>query len=341
MMRKYILFHVLVFMAGLLIAVSSAEAYKNLPFDPEVDDSSDYENFISKNTEFSKKRSIKDFILEYNKAVEFMSQEKRQEREIPDIGGKLMDDLNIRFLVDRIEEVSVSAEIVEEKRYRNYDQKKIKLIEENVGTFFISLLIPSRTEKKLPVIIGLHGHGDTSNSFKNSYFMEDLVSGGFAVAMVSFRASHHHVDDLISPLLYMNGFTLMGLHVYETLLVVEYLKDQAYIDSGKIGLMGHSMGSCVSKLVSRISSDIKAGVFDTVAHFLTFPPFHCETLPALAFYRNQINDIDTLPFPAKQCSYCYPDKTSREDIVVFFKQILQGKKKNIGHDINKRAEKEQ
>jgi dienelactone hydrolase len=60
-----------------------------------------------------------------------------------------------------------------------------------VGTFSVLLLIPEGGEPH-PAIVGLHGHGDSKEIFKQKYFGEDLVKEGFVVIMPSFRAIGFH-----------------------------------------------------------------------------------------------------------------------------------------------------
>lgn len=52
-------------------------------------------------------------------------------------------------------------------------------------------------------------------------------------------------NDLSIELL-KNGLTLMGIRVYETLLMEKYLQHLAVVDSRRIGLLGHSGGNSVA-----------------------------------------------------------------------------------------------
>ncbi|GAI30121.1 unnamed protein product, partial [marine sediment metagenome] len=81
---------------------------------------------------------------------------------------------------------------------------------------------------KFPVIIGLHGHRETNVIFRDNYFGIDFVARGFLVIIPTFRAMNiDKEEDAVTRKLCLNGFTLMGLRVYETLLVIKYLK---YLD---------------------------------------------------------------------------------------------------------------
>ena len=144
--------------------------------------------------------------------------------------------------------------------------------------------------------------------------------------MPSFRAmGSDEIETTISRELYLNGFTLMGLRVYETLLLIKYLKYKEFIDEYKIGIMGHSGGSNTAYLVSRISPDLQAGVYDLYSDLLDLRDgnkIHCETIPNLAYYTTQINTPSTLKFPFRKFEYGYRSQNAEQELISFFKEKL-------------------
>jgi len=56
------------------------------------------------------------------------------------------------------------------------------------------------------------------------------------------------------------GFTLMGLRVYETMLALKYLRGLKDADPSRIGVMGHSGGCVVVNLLVRLADGIAAQV---------------------------------------------------------------------------------
>ena len=189
--------------------------------------------------------------------------------------------------------------------------------DEHVGIFNVLMLIPKQKKiRQLPAIIGLHGHHNSSWIFRDNYMGIDLVREGFIVIMPCFRAMSRKDTD-VSKKLYLNGFTLMGIRVYETLLLIKYLNYIGEVDNEKIGIISHSGGGAVANLVVRLTDAINAQVTDTSSDYLD-DHFHCETIPNLSYYHKTINDIDSLNIPVLQVSYGYPGDKIRQEIIEFF-----------------------
>lgn len=144
----------------------------------------------------------------------------------------------------------------------------------------------------------------------------------------TFRAiNSDNLEENITFRLHSSGFTLMGLRVYETLLLIKYINAKKYLDGSAIGIMGHSAGSDTAMLVSRISPQIRAGVFDLLDDYLTgmsrLKGFHCQIVPGLSYYASAINDLATLSFPAKKIFYdSYRNPDIEQEILQFFKNNL-------------------
>jgi hypothetical protein len=154
----------------------------------------------------------------------------------------------------------------------------------------------------------------------------DLVREGFVVVMLSSRAMQCQEDECgISNILLLNGFALQGIRVYEALLLIKYLKYIDYqgggIDSTKMGIISHSGGSSTANLVVRVTDDIKAQVTDYRHPYIDGPPAHCETVPHLSYFSDEINDRNTLSFPMLQVPYGFKD--CRKVIREFFAKFLK------------------
>ncbi len=185
------------------------------------------------------------------------------------------------------------------------------------------MLIPKEKKNQSPAIIGLHGHGDTSLTFKNEYMGIDFVEQGFVVIMPSFRSMW--CDEKLSKELLLNGFTKMGFRVYETLLLIKYLTYLDEVDNDNIGIIGHSGGSSVAHLVVRITDSIKVQVSDHCTNWLDMcgdaNKIHCETIPYLTYYSDEIQISDYVDIPVLKVPYGFGE--NKELITEFFNDHLK------------------
>ena len=291
---------------------------------PDENDATPYLNFVTINGLYAKPRTIGEFERQYGLASDFLKANPYG-KFTKDIKGTIIQELNIGFLLRGLNRGELRTKTGYIRQYEKYTEKKLLFIDPQVGAFSALLLLPNNKEKSYPAIIGLHGHGDSSEIFRDRYFGKELAREGFVVLLISFRAmSLDSTEDDISKKLYRKGFTLMGLRVYEALLLVKYLKQAEFADGNKLGIMGHSGGATVAYLVSRISPDLRAGVYDWSPPLLDrVPPgMHCETIPGLAYYNAQINDTATIPFNTREFKYGYPGPNDKREVINFFKNNL-------------------
>jgi hypothetical protein len=300
----------------------------NLDYELYVNDIGDYLNFIRNNRKHSYPVSQAYFenqIIQANK----YPYEYNLTMPVEDLKEKIIEELKIGFLLKDINRRRLKVTTVAVKRHNKYNENELLFNDPLIGTFFVRILIPNGNKKSYPSIIGLHGHNDSSKEFRDKYFGKTLAAeNGFIVIMPSFRAMNlDKNEETISRKLYLHGFTLMGLRVYETFLVVKYLKYKSFADNNNIAVMGHSGGSGASVLLSRINPDIKALVYDMKAVLNT--PFgnriHCETVPRLAYYKSQINNFSNLNIPYKRFEYGYKKEKDEQKVIDFFKKHLSDK----------------
>ncbi|MFC2091842.1 alpha/beta hydrolase family protein [Elusimicrobiota bacterium] len=240
----------------------------------------------------------------------------------------ILKELNIGFLVEGLSEHRYEAEQVSEVAGGGYLERHVVLHDVYVGDVDLLLLVPDELAGKNPVVIGLHGHKETGTDVRDSYGAGALANNGFIVALPGFRAMGFDlIEASVSWYLMQNGFSLLGLRVYEVLLVIDYLKSLEYVDSVKIGLIGHSGGAAVGNLTVRITSDIQAQVTDNYKKMLSTMVFypqtemvHCATLPGLSYYAQEISDSETLDFPVYKLPYGMYGYES--NIIKFFKTAL-------------------
>ena len=243
----------------------------------------------------------------------------------------IIEGLNIGFLLNNIENRKLVVTTISEDIHDDYIERELLFEDEYVGTFCVLMLVPSVKKNKYPVVVGFHGHGSNSFDFWDNYMGIELVRQGFVViipffrAMVNFRERKY--DNILSRYLLQEGFTLMGIRVYESLLVLKYLKYNDMINNERIGALAHSGGSAAASLIVRLSNDIKAFVRDYRSNYLDFfvevkqfGSIHCETIPALSYYRNTINNEETLAIPVLNVPYGF--KEEKHKILEFFAKNL-------------------
>lgn len=176
--------------------------------------------------------------------------------------------------------------------------------------FFISARRTELKEKKLPVVITIHGHGigaDTVvnlgkkdlqwikkklagekhgiESAENLMFGYQLVKRGFAVISpsVAFGSPVYEERD-ITTLLLSAGYSLLSLRLYDLVNVVDFIHENAeQFDRQKIGVMGWSMGGHLSLYLAAVDTRISVAAVIAI-----FSSYH--------FYGSHHNDIEMI-FP--------------------------------------------
>jgi len=328
-MQKIIFIVILILLTVVINAESVNASEYNL-----CSDTSSYKSFIQKYREYSHQFTDAELDQQFDEAAAYID-EHPEGKHATNLRRKITKKLNIRFLLKNIDEEELNVEIVEINKHKKYTEKELLFKDTEVGDISALILIP-KGHGPWPAIIGLHGHGDSKEIFKKNYFAKDLVKKGFVVIMPDLRAMCcDNSEEKISEKLLANGFTLMGLRMYEAHLLIEYLKSKNFVNK-KIGIIGHSGGSELANLVVRVSEDIKAGVSDFQSDMLDLcwdrkdciipSPncrTHCQTIPALSYYMPQINDESTLEIPFLKFDYKYPESNDKEEVINFFVENLK------------------
>ncbi len=248
-----------------------------------------------------------------------------------ELRAAIITRLHIDFLLDYLKTNPPTVKVVSRQLFENYTEESIVISDYYVGNISILVLVPHvNDDAPLPAILIMHGHGSSPQRAKNNRYGEDLVRSGFVVVIPLFRAMDCDEEESnVSKSLLLQGFTLEGLHVYETVLVLEYLKNHSFVDAKKIGAVSHSGGSSILHLVVRLSKDVKSMIIDYPANYLNFcgeNGIHDETIPRLKKYTPAINNYKTLTIPVKEVPYNYQRNGTRieaGEILDFFKSTLE------------------
>ena len=142
---------------------------------------------------------------------------------------RIVQELNIDFLLDDLKHGKRAVRVERELRRSGFTERRLVFEDSEIGSFVATLLVPPG-DGPHPAVLGLHGHRDDDVVFARRYLGEDLALRGYVVLMPRFgnfdcsvRESH------IARKLLGEGFTLMGMRVYESMLA---LKGRAYLFPG-------------------------------------------------------------------------------------------------------------
>ncbi|MDP8257543.1 MAG: hypothetical protein P9M14_17490 [Candidatus Alcyoniella australis] len=234
----------------------------------------------------------------------------------------LLHELNIGFLVQGIEQRPLTVAASQPIEHPNYLERRLVFDDPFVGRFRALLLRP-REAGPHSAIIARHGHRDDESTFVELYGGRRLAEAGFVVLVLQSRiCGADELEDRTARLLLGNGFTLIGLRCYESLLALRYLEQLQGVDNGRIGLVGHSGGSVVNNLTARIDPRFKAVVIDCPGRWVNVINGRIvdETAPGLYPYRKQLNDFSSIPTQTLVVPYGYAEQV--EDMVEFLQDEL-------------------
>ena len=239
--------------------------------------------------------------------------------------GKLKDliekTLRWKTLVNFLEKGKPKVEILDESFQDGVIYRTLRIEDQLVGTFQALFLLPGKIAKPFPAILGLHGHGGSPDSFSELLMGHSLAKIGFAVLLPQLRAMENRYEREIGRNLFLHGFHLMGLRIYEAALCLEILKSNPAIDTKRIGLLGHSGGSAIAHLLLKLRNEFKACVtdYDSSLHF-PWEEFCCEAVPELAPFAHIINDRTLFSCKALKAPYHF--SPNEKQILSFFKTSL-------------------
>jgi len=246
-----------------------------------------------------------------------------------DLAAAIVDGLNIGFLQDGLDERPLTVTTIARTEAADHVEEHLLLEDPWVGTFEGLLLTPPGPGP-FPAVLALHGHGDSVWVYRDEYHGGEYPAHGLAILMLGLRVMGSGppamLENDVAKKMLVQGFTLMGMRVYESLLGFKLLNALPRIDGTRVGLIGHSGGSSTGNLTSRLERRLKAYVSDYQVAYVEwtrpYPFYHCETVPALYPYSALINDPATSEVPILKVPYKYTD--GMDGIFAFFACHLRG-----------------
>lgn len=221
----------------------------------------------------------------------------------------VVDGLGVGFLLDELGRLPLQVRVYLQYLEHGYRARRLVLEDPWVGDFGALLVLPEGPGPH-PVVLALHGHGTEAVDFLDAYGALDYIDAGFALLAVEHRMLYaDEGETFVGRHLLQNGFTLAGLHVYETLRAHRYARWHPDLDPERVVLLGHSAGAGKVDLLIRLSDTFAAAVTDNTIDVrgedVEF--FHEGLLPALAPWQDLVNDFSTAPVPTLQTAYGYPE----------------------------------
>jgi len=178
---------------------------------------------------------------------------------------------------------SLKVKTVFRKQMNGYILEKF-LIDNEVDGFIPGYLaIPTNVKGKVPVVLGMHGHGSSkdnvfgSNSGTAQDVMALLISKGYAVMAIDsyFNGERRGTGPAGTPETQSKGpdqetstfkinlwfgRSLWGMQIRDEQIALDYLKTRPEIDSDKIGVEGMSMGSTRAWWLAALDERVKVVV---------------------------------------------------------------------------------
>jgi hypothetical protein len=182
----------------------------------------------------------------------------------------------------------------------------------------------TRSGPSRPALVFLIGHLDSADCLLEQYDGLGFVKAGYVVLTIEARADDSGpVEDLASRFLLINGFTMMGLRVYEALLGLKFLQAMPGVDPTRLGLLGHSGGASTANLLVRLHPGFAAAAVDHHGEHYNLAEDRynlCETVFGLVHFTHLLSDPSTAPMPMKRVEYGWPEGAGT--VTRFFDQHL-------------------
>ena len=284
-----------------------------------------YREFLEKASEYSHSITEEELELQLENVLNGDVPQLQDPSSENELRSNLIELLNIGFLIEEIEDHPLDYQVIEDEYDADYRYRYLELEDPYIGPFQGILLTPN-TAGPHPAIVAVHGHSDNANSFMHNYGGMDYPERGYAIFMITVRARcGDRPEHVASRKLLLDGFALIGLRVYKSLLSVNFLRSLDDIDPDAIFLIGHSAGSVDGNITRIIGGEdyFSAYVSDeTSQNYCTLGPnddFRDETAPAISPFSFLVSPAKEYSVPVMQEPYGYPDGI--DNVIQFFNSV--------------------
>ena len=220
----------------------------------------------------------------------------------------ILEGLNIVQLVEGPGQKAPVSRLGEPLSIRGVQGTELFLSDPFVGQVRGLLLTPT-TRGPHPAVLAVHGHTDTPEDLVERIGLQELVEGGFVVLLLEQRvAGADFWEDLVSRRLLLDGHSLLGLRIYESLLGLRFLQTRKGVAPNRIGLLGHSGGSIQSNLLVWLDQGFAACVSDHSSTYFNRVEgwLGDETSTELYRLHPRVNALENATVPTLRAPYDYP-----------------------------------
>jgi hypothetical protein len=283
-----------------------------------------YSDFIDRHT--GKKTTLaRDHVKRLLALTEAAPEARRIFLDSTTLRARIREALVVNDLLEGLPRRPLLVATLGERSANGIVERRLLFGDPEVGSFEALLLSPiphNSVDRTLrPAVIGLHGHRDTAESFAEENMGRELARRGFFVLIPNFRAHDCSLfETRIALELLESGYTLMGLKIYETLLMSRFLESLGQVDKARVALLAHSGGSSIADLAVRVSDSFAAKVIDLRINYRDrcgLLGTHCQTIPALFPLSAELASDDRLGIPTLEVPYKFEAPAVKAQIVKF------------------------
>ena len=152
-----------------------------------------------------------------------------------------------------------------------YIEQELLLSIGALGQVHGRLLLPAGSGAPWPAVLVLPGHEETAEEHRDARGGAELARRGLAALILDTRAydGRGGAEHDASLALLCAGHSLLAIRVIEALSALDVLGADPRICRGRIGVLGHSGGGGVARLVGWLSPDVAALVVATQSTYST------------------------------------------------------------------------
>lgn len=225
--------------------------------------------------------------------------------------GEIIHRLHLQNFLDGMDERPLEVAVVSEKSNGGYFRQDLLFRDPLVGSFEAILIAPV-VPGPHPAIIAVHGHSSSAQNYVWDFQVPEIAKRGFIVITWSLRGvCGDENEDRLTRHLLTNGFSTIGIIVYETLLMEKYARSLSAVDETRLGLIGHSGGSDAGNLTIHVGRHFKAFITDHSSQYQDRRKvegkieFLDSYVPSLWELSDTVNSFRFCPAPVLKTGYGY------------------------------------
>ncbi len=233
--------------------------------------------------------------------------------ENAELAEAAIDAANIHWLLEDYETRRLDVTVYERIDTPGARLRRWVMSDDVLGSIAGVTLLPD-SDGPHPAVVVAPGHEQTAQGWIDTFGGRELADRGFAVIAVTFRVyDADRYEDAVTRQLLLNGLSFAGVRIVEQLLSLKYAAAMDEVDACRIGLVGHSGGSIIGNVTSRVGLGFVAYVTDLMGDYfqeLEGGLLLDETSPSLHALHPDLNEIEDAHIPVLKVGYRYETEVS-------------------------------